>query len=108
MKRAIEGKRYDTEKARLLVEVSEGSTSDFSHVRYGLYRTPRGMWFIAGRGGPMSRFAQPSGGNSWVGGERIIPLVPADVLELVEGLQDSYDCDLIFEFPEISELIENP
>jgi len=105
MRKIINGFRYDTEKARLLVDVSEGSTSDFSYVRYGLYRTPRGYWFIGGWGGPMSRFAQPAGSNSWVGGERIIPLSPVEVLDVVEGLQASYDVDQVFDFPEIKSLL---
>jgi len=105
MKRVIDGFRYDTEKAQEMLRVSEGNAGDFSACEYGIFRTPRGHWFIAGSGGPMTRFAQPVSGNSWQGGEKIIPLAPVALLDLIETIQDRFDCDSLFDCPELQELI---
>lgn len=89
MRAIINGVRYDTEKAVLVGEADNlrqvESVTDASYWEAGLYKTPRsGRFFIAGRGGPMSRFARGSGQNSWTGGSRIIPLDVEDALEWAE------------------------
>lgn len=86
MKSIINGKRYDTEKAIL---VGEGgsiglSYNDFGHWEAKLYKTPRsGQFFLAGEGGPMTRWARPCG-NGRTGGEGIIPLSDEDALDWAE------------------------
>lgn len=90
MRAIINGVRYDTEKAVLVGEADNlgrgaDSVTDASYWEAGLYKTPRsGRFFIAGRGGPMSRFARSSGQNTWTGGSRIIPLDVEDALEWAE------------------------
>jgi hypothetical protein len=76
MKRIIEGKRYDTEKADLLAEVSSHEPrSSFGWWQEALYRTPRsGAYFLAGEGHARSRYATNLGGGSWGPGERIEPM----------------------------------
>lgn len=76
MKKIINGVRYDTESAILIGEYSSpGSSRDFSHWEAGLYKGPRsGRYFLAGEGGPMTRYAKSMGGNSWSGGEDITPM----------------------------------
>lgn len=87
MKKIVNGLRYDTDKAILVGEASSldkqtDYVDDFSHWFAGLYRTQRsGRYFLAGRGGPMSRFAQSAGQNSWSGGEDIIPMSREEALE---------------------------
>lgn len=92
MRTIIEGTRYDTEKAELVGEANYGYAGDFSSWRAGLYRTPRsGRYFLAGKGGPMTRFSQrtPDGGSS--GGKKIIPLTAEDALQWAEQhLPSSY------------------
>lgn len=81
MKSIINGTRYDTEKADLIGESSGGSefVNDYRRWDAGLYRTPRsGRYFLAGSGGPMSRFAVSRGINEWSGGEGIHPMEEAD------------------------------
>ena len=87
MKTIRDGLRYDTEKAILIGEASNGgSYSDFSHWDAGLYRTPRsGRYFLAGSGGPMTRFArQGPQQNETRGGSGIQPMDEAEALEWAE------------------------
>ena len=93
MKKIINGKRYDTDVANTIVEVSNlghgaDSTRDFRWWEATLYVTPRShTFFIAGEGGPMSRFSQSTGQNSWSGGSDIIPLSQREALEWLEDNQ---------------------
>jgi|SRR6185436_20117362 hypothetical protein len=85
MKRIIDGKRYNTETATWIGEASwGGSWSDFSHWEADLYKTPRGNFFLAGKGGPMTMWAQPIGNNGRTGGSGIIPLDAGDAREWAE------------------------
>lgn len=75
MKAIINGKRYDTEKAILIGEASYGNHGDFSHWEARLYRTPRsGVFFLAGRGGPMTMFSRKVDQSTWSGGSGIHPM----------------------------------
>ena len=60
MKQIINGKRYDTNTATMVADVSpEGFYhGDFRYEETQLYRTPRGNWFLAGWGEAMSRLGQ--------------------------------------------------
>jgi hypothetical protein len=73
MKVIIDRKRYDTEKAEKVASRFYGEISDFYHVHETLYRTPRGNWFLAGSGGPGTRYAASSGQNEWSGSQKIEP-----------------------------------
>jgi len=90
MKKIINGTRYDTEKAVLVGyadNCSRGvdSITDFGYWEAGLYKTPRSnRFFLAGHGGPASRFAQSAGQNSWQGGEDIMPMNREDALTWAE------------------------
>src|SRR4051812_45958300 len=92
MKAIINGKRYDTATATLIGEAEGGgrSMSDWHFWSEDLYRTPRsGTYFLAGYGGPLSRYARSVGQNEWTGGERIIPLSAADAREWAEEHLDA-------------------
>jgi hypothetical protein len=85
MKKIINGLRYDTEKAIKVGFASRGYINEFPRWEATLYRTPRsGRFFLAGEGGPMSRFAQSEGVNSWGSGSGIIPMSRAEALEWAE------------------------
>ena len=82
MKAIIHGVRYDTEKATLIGSYSYSSSGDFNHWEATLYKTPRSnKYFLAGSGGPMSRYSQTIGQNEWSGGERIDPLTKEQAFE---------------------------
>lgn len=74
MRQIIQGKRYDTETATLVGEASHGYGGDFSSWEAGLWRTPRGAFFLAGEGGPMTRWARSVDHSTTSGGRGIIPL----------------------------------
>jgi hypothetical protein len=90
MMKIINGRRYDTEKAHLVGEYDNmgrgvDSVDDFRFWQAALYRTPKsGQYFIAGFGGPMSRFAQSAGSNRWEGGWDLIPMTRQEALEWAE------------------------
>ncbi|MGM0975834.1 MAG: hypothetical protein ACQEW2_23230 [Bacillota bacterium] len=74
MRKIIKGKIYDTEKAKLVTEYSNGlSISDLSHVYEDLYVTSAGQFFIHAQGGPLTKYSESSGNSTW-GFETIILL----------------------------------
>lgn len=102
MKKIINGKVYDTDTAKKMASWSDGlSFRDFTHVEEILYQKRTGEFFIHGSGGPASRYAVPTGQNSWSGGEKIIPLTWNSAREWAEEHLDADDYETIFgEVPE--------
>ena len=98
MKKIINSKVYDTEKATFLG--SDGSGDGFSRWHEELYQKRTGEFFLYGSGGPMTRYAVSCGQNQWSGGEKIIPMsmesarkwaeehLSADAYEKIFGLPD--------------------
>lgn len=76
MKSIINGKRYDTENAILIgSDYSSCTRTDFSYWESSLHKTPRkGNYFLAGSGGPMSRYSRTVSQNEWTGGSKIEPM----------------------------------
>lgn len=89
MKKAIQGFRYDTEKAIVVCDVSNGlSNRDFSFIKAKLYKTKRsGRYFIAGVGGAMTSFAHVCSDGSRIGGEKIIPISEKSAELLIKQLE---------------------
>ncbi|MGO9771680.1 hypothetical protein [Rhodoblastus sp.] len=88
MKAIINGLRYDTDKA---IKIGEGgsdgyaSSTDFHYWSAGLYRTPRsGRYFLAGHGGPMTRWAKAVGNNGSTGSSGIVPMSLEEAREWAE------------------------
>jgi hypothetical protein len=81
MQAVIGGLRYDTNKATLIGEASANcSRSDFEWWEAGLWRTPNGRYFLAGRGGAKTLWARPVDGSTISGktGGSGIKLLTAD------------------------------
>ena len=96
MKRIINGKRYDTETARKVAEHNNGGGwRDFRHVEEALYCKRTGEYFLAGSGGPQTRYAERVDQNSWSGGEGIIPLTDTEAREWGEAhmTADEYEAE---------------
>ena len=83
MKKIINGKKYDTETAKLCASGGNGR-SDFSRCYEELYRKKTGEYFIYGEGGPMSKYSRSIDQNSWSGGEDILPVTEAEAKEWAE------------------------
>ena len=92
MKKVIDGKRYDTATATKIGDDSRFYCGDFRYRDETLYKTPRGRFFLAGEGGPMSRWARHEG-NMSIGGSGIIALDADDALYWCE--RAGIDADVI-------------
>jgi hypothetical protein len=98
MKKIIDGKRYDTDTATLVCDCSPRGfyRNDFRYEDTQLYRTPRGGWFVAGEGGPLTRWARSAGQNSWTGGCGIQPLDDDEARDILEQYGDTDDVEKYF------------
>lgn len=98
MKRIINGKRYDTATAIMVCDVSPRGFygNDFRREDTGLYRTPKGSWFLAGEGGPLSRWATPVGLHGATCGIGIRAIDDETARELLERHGDPEDVEKYF------------
>lgn len=95
MKKVIGGKIYNTATATEVASYSNGfGCRDFRSMDETLYKTKKGSWFLAGEGGPMTKYARPCG-NMTSGGEDIIALTKDEALE---WLEDHDETDAIEEY----------
>jgi hypothetical protein len=75
MKKIINGKLYDTDKATYLGYDMYAGPRDFKYWKEEFYKKRTGEFFLYGQGGPDSKYAVASvTGSGWDGGEKIIPL----------------------------------
>ncbi len=85
MKAIIQGRKYDTETAEHIVGYSNNlGCGDFRHYEEDLYRTKKGNWFLAGEGGPMTKYSHTVG-DATSGGSGIIPLTNQEAFEWLEA-----------------------
>jgi hypothetical protein len=81
MKAVIEGKLYNTETAEEIASYDNGlGTRDFKNYDESLYVTKKGNFFLAGSGGPMTKYARPRG-NMTGGGSTIFSLSKTEAFE---------------------------
>ena len=92
MKKVIDGLVYNTATAQEIASYSYLYANDFRHVDEALYKTKKGNYFLAGSGGPMSKYAV-SVGNSSTGSEGIIPLTEEGAREWCE--RSDIEADII-------------
>jgi len=86
MKKVINGKMYNTETSDRLHRWDNGSYgNDFNSCEESLYKTKKGAYFIAGSGGPMSKYAKSCGSNNTCGSSDITPLSKAEAIEWLES-----------------------
>ena len=96
MKKIINGRRYDTKTARLVGLTSYGTPGDLYYWCEDLYLKKNGEYFIHGQGGPMSKYSQAVGQNTWTGGQKIIPLSLDDAKHWGEKYLDADAYEKIF------------
>ena len=85
MKRVINGKLYNTETAEeVFTWENHYYRNDFHYCEETLYRTQKGAFFVAGEGGPMSKYAVPVGSNGSGGGDGLEVLSDAEALAWLE------------------------
>ena len=81
MRKIINGKKYDTETARLVGERASNLEDNLTYVLESLYKKRTGEFFLAGEGGPMTSYRTYIDANSWRGGSKITPLTEAEARE---------------------------
>ena len=101
MKKIINGFRYDTGKALLIGETRATCIwPDYNYWETGLYKTPRkGYYFLAGFGGPMSRYSKSLGQQGRIGGEKVDPM---DIISAFRWAQTHLSREIVEkEFPDL-------
>lgn len=97
MKKIISNKVYDTATAK---EVGYWSNdlpqSDFQYMEEYLFVKRTGEYFIFGRGGAQTKYANDCGDGSWNAGERIIPISYEAAQQWAEKHLDSEDYEKAF------------
>lgn len=84
MRKVINGKIYDTEKATLLAEYWNGlGSGDKNYFIERLYITKKGSFFLYGAGGPMSIYSESNGSLTW-GISKITPLTNEETFDWLE------------------------
>ena len=96
MKKVINGKMYDTTKAKLIGQWNYSNSSDLQYIKEQLYKKRTGEFFLYGQGGPASKYAEAISYNSWSGGSKIIPLTYESAKEWAEEYLSGGDYEEIF------------
>ncbi len=90
MKKVIDGKLYDTEKATKIADYWNGlGADDFRYVFEELYVTAKGNYFLFGEGGAMTEYSVSCGNNSWSGSANIISLTREEAYKWLENREQT-------------------
>lgn len=85
MKKVIEKRVYDTETASLIAEYWNGlGQGDFRYYEEKLYKTRKGSYFLYGSGGPLTKYSESNGNQTW-GISTIVPLRKEEAYEWLEA-----------------------
>lgn len=85
MKKVIDGKMYNTDTADFIHDWDNGFYgNDFKTCEESLYQTKKGAFFLAGSGGPMSKYAE-SCGNMVCNGDGIEPISKKEAIRWLES-----------------------
>ena len=98
MKKIINGKMYDTDKAKRIGY--NGGGDGLTRWYEELYQKRTGEFFLYGEGGPMTKYAKSIGQNQWSGGKKIIPLEMEPARKWVEEYLTADDYERIFGLPD--------
>ena len=95
MKKVVKGRIIDTDKMVKVSEVRCGNVTDYNYVRETLYFDPESKsFYLYGRGGAASRYAEPVGINQWAEGERLTKITKGLVLLWLEDNNINIDDEL--------------
>lgn len=100
MKKIINNKRYDTDKAMYIAEISSRDQgvgpSDFNFWSETLYQKRTGEYFLFGEGGPLSKYSQPYENDGSQSGYKIIPLTLDQAKQWAEKAMDADEYETTF------------
>ena len=95
MRKVVKEKVVDTERMQKLAEVRFGNLADYNYVWETLFYDPDSKsFYLYGRGGAASRYAEPVGINQWSEGEKLSRLTKGLALQWLEENQISIDEEL--------------
>ena len=104
MRNIINKKLYDTDTA---VQVGDPASpegmyniTDFHYYDETLYRKKTGEYFLFGKGGPLSPYAEPYEQHGSQSGQRIVPLAPEQARQWAEEHLEVAEYELEFGTPE--------
>ena len=101
MKKVINGLVYNTETADLLAEKwNHLGRGDFYYCLEGLYKTKKGNYFLYGKGGAASKYAESNGKYSSDGSD-ILAYTEKEALEWLE--ENDFPSVIEKEFPHLIE-----
>ena len=85
MKKIINGKKYDTDTAREVGYDNNGLLySDFFYIEETLYKKKTGEFFLRGRGGAATKYAECKPGKFSGSGKAIVPLTEDEAKKWAE------------------------
>lgn len=98
MKKIINGKKYDTETAKECGSYWNGcSANDFDYVKEVLYKKKTGEFFLYGKGGARTGYAETvQGDNCYTGGEAITPYTEDEAKRWAERHLEVEEYEKIF------------
>jgi hypothetical protein len=100
MKKIIDGRLCNTETAKELgIWNNDLSHSDFDWCAESLYLTRAGQYFVHGRGGARSRYAERVEQNTWSGGESIYLVSRIEAMKWAETHLDADEYATLFGEP---------
>jgi len=88
MKKVVKGRIIDTDKMVKVSEVRFGNVTDYNYVWETLYFDPESKsFYLYGRGGAASRYAEAVGVNQWSEGEKLMKITKGLTLQWLEENQ---------------------
>lgn len=92
----IDGKRYNPATAEEVAHYWNGlGGSDFRNLSETLYRTKKGQFFLLGKGGAMTKYAESQGNSSW-GSSRCEVLSDAEAFSWLEEHEETAALEAYF------------
>ena len=86
MRRVVKGRVIDTDRMQKLAEVKFGNLTDYNYVWEELfYDAQTKSFYLYGRGGAASRYAEAVGVNQWSEGEKLMKITKGLALQWLEG-----------------------
>jgi len=98
MKKIINGRRYDTDTAKLVGSFESGYIGDFDWMDEKLYQKATGEFFLAGEGGARTHWSRRTI-DGYSGGSGILPLTLDEAREWAEAHLPAEKVEELFQIP---------
>lgn len=96
MQTIINGKKYDTETAKVISAYISSDLSESGHIVEILYQKKTGEFFIFGEGGEMTPYSKVCRDGTLCGSSRIIPISEKKAKAFVEEYGDAEEYEEAF------------